>query len=125
MPANLFTHIRRGLYDNVYHGIVREKADVNGRDEDTGNTPLVIAVMEKHQEIVQLLLNHGADVNLPDWTGKSTPLDLAEQSGSGTHRPTAAEPGSQIWNREWIPPGRQEWGPRRRGLDVVGRTGRQ
>lgn len=83
MPANLFTHIRRGLYDNVYHGIVREKADVNGRDEDTGNTPLVLAVMEKHQEIVQLLLNHGADVNLPDWTGKSTPLDLAEQSGSG------------------------------------------
>ncbi len=83
MPANFFTHIRRGLYDNIYHCIVREKADVNGRDEDTGNTPLVLAVMEKHHEIVQLLLNHGADVNLPDWTGKCTPLDLAEQSGSG------------------------------------------
>lgn len=82
MPANLFSHIRRGLYDNVYHCIVSEKVDVNGRDEDTGNTPLVLAVMEKNHEIVQLLINHGADVNLPDWTGKTTPLDLAEQSGS-------------------------------------------
>lgn len=46
MPANIFSHIRRGLYDNVYHCVVREKVDVNGRDEDTGNTPLVVAVME-------------------------------------------------------------------------------
>lgn len=81
MPANLFSHIRRGLYDNVYHCVVREKADVNGRDEDTGNTPLVVAVMENRPEIAQLLINHGADVNLPDWTGKNTPLDLAEQAG--------------------------------------------
>jgi ankyrin repeat protein/class 3 adenylate cyclase len=81
MPANIFSHIRRGLYDNVYHCVVREKVDVNGRDEDTGNTPLVVAVMENQREIAQLLLNNGADVNLPDWTGKNTPLDLAEQSG--------------------------------------------
>jgi ankyrin repeat protein/class 3 adenylate cyclase len=80
MPANIFSHIRRGLYDNVYHCVVREKVDVNGRDEDTGNTPLVVAVMENQREIAQLLLNNGADVNLPDWTGKNTPLDLAEQS---------------------------------------------
>lgn len=84
MPANLFSHIRRGLSDNVYHCLVREKVPVNDRDEDTGNTPLVVAIMEKQLEIVQLLVNHGADVNLPDWTGKSTPLDLAEQSGSGS-----------------------------------------
>ncbi|MEN9733421.1 MAG: hypothetical protein RLZ45_1416, partial [Verrucomicrobiota bacterium] len=38
-------------------------------------------VMENQREIAQLLLNNGADVNLPDWTGKNTPLDLAEQSG--------------------------------------------
>ncbi len=81
MPANLFSHIRRGLYDNVYHCVVRERTDVNGRDEDTGNTPLVVAVMENKLEIVQLLLIHGADVNLADWTGKNTPLDLAEQAG--------------------------------------------
>ncbi len=81
MAINIFTHIRRGLYDNVYNCIEKEKVDVNQRDDDTGNPPLVVAVEENQIEIVRLLLNHGADVNCKDWTSKNTALDVAEQKG--------------------------------------------
>ena len=79
MPINIFTLIRRGLYDNVYNCIERDKVNVNQRDDDTGNPPLIVAVQENQKEIVTLLLNHGADPNITDWTGKNTALDIAEQ----------------------------------------------
>jgi len=79
MATNIFTHIRRGLYDNVYNCIERDKINVNQRDDDTGNPPLIVAVEENQKEIVTLLLNHGADPNITDWTGKNTALDIAEQ----------------------------------------------
>ena len=81
MAINIFTHIRRGLYDNVYNCIDKEKINVNQRDDDTGNPPLVVAVEENQIEIVRLLLNHGADANIKDWTSKNTALDIAEQKG--------------------------------------------
>ena len=81
MPITIFTHIKRGLYDNVYNCIEKEKVDVNQRDEDTGNPPLVVAVESNQIDIVRLLLNHGADCNCKDWTSKNTALDVAEQKG--------------------------------------------
>ena len=50
MAINIFTHIRRGLYDNVYNCIEKEKVNVNQRDDDTGNPPLVVAVEENQIE---------------------------------------------------------------------------
>ena len=32
----------------------------------TGTTPLILASLEGHKDIVEVLLNHGAEVNLPD-----------------------------------------------------------
>ena len=81
MAINIFTHIRRGLFDNVYNCIEKEKVDVNQRDDDTGNPQLVVAVEENQIEIVKLLLNRGADVNVKDWTSKNTALDISEQKG--------------------------------------------
>ena len=81
MAINIFTHIRRGLFDNVYNCIEKDKVDVNQRDDDTGNPPLVVAVEENQIEIVKLLLNRGADVNVKDWTSKNTALDISEQKG--------------------------------------------
>jgi len=81
MAINIFTHIRRGLFDNVYNCIEKDKVDVNQRDDETGNPPLVVAVEENQIEIVKLLLNRGADVNIKDWTSKNTALDISEQKG--------------------------------------------
>jgi ankyrin repeat protein len=86
MAINIFTHIRRGLYDNVYNCIEKEKIDVNQRDDDTGNPPLVVAVEENQIEIVRLLLNHGADANCKDWTSKNTALDVANKKVSNLLR---------------------------------------
>ena len=61
MPITIFTHIKRGLYDNVYNCIEKEKVDVNQRDEDTGNPPLVVAVESNQIDIVRLLRHR------PDW----------------------------------------------------------
>ena len=52
MASNIFNHIRRGLYDNVYNCIEKEKINVNQRDDDTGNPPLIFAVQENQKEIV-------------------------------------------------------------------------
>ena len=57
MAINIFTHIRRNLYDNVYNCIVKDKVNINERDEDTGNPPLIVAVSENNKEIVVQLNN--------------------------------------------------------------------
>lgn len=51
------------------------KADVNGRSND-GDTPLHIACSQNALEMVQLLLDHGADATTAD-NHKNTPLEKA------------------------------------------------
>ena len=67
MAINIFTHIRRNLYDNVYNCIVKDKININERDEDTGNPPLIVAVSENNKEIVELLLTNGANIHIKDY----------------------------------------------------------
>ena len=49
--------------------------DVNAKDED-GETPLQLAALNDHKEIVELLIAEGADVNALNGMGV-TPLDWA------------------------------------------------
>ena len=56
MAINIFTHIKRGLFDNVYNCIEKDKVDVNQRDDETGNPPLVVAVEENQIEIVNQMV---------------------------------------------------------------------
>lgn len=46
----------------------------------SGATPLFLAVFMEDEESIQILLDNGADVNIPNATG-TTPLQLAEQKG--------------------------------------------
>jgi hypothetical protein len=50
----------------------------DARDEQ-GRTPLMLAVMQGRQDVVRSLLDHGADPNIADNTGR-TPLQQAKQS---------------------------------------------
>jgi ankyrin repeat protein len=52
--------------------------DVNARDADD-RTALLLAVLSKRKEIVQLLLTHGANANAADRSG-TTPLQAAEST---------------------------------------------
>jgi ankyrin repeat protein len=63
----------------------------NGADADEcplsgeikGFTPLIFAARENNEEIAQLLIDHGADVNARNMYGDS-PLSLAEKEGHTT-----------------------------------------
>jgi cytohesin len=57
-------------------------ADVNVYHNDYGGTPLHMAVIFCHKEIVKLLLAEGGDVNAKDWKG-GTPLHIAVGIPSG------------------------------------------
>ena len=60
--------------------LITKGGDVNARDE-RGQTPLSIAIREKHVAGVELLLSKGADVNAKDDFGW-TPLHFATDRGS-------------------------------------------
>ena len=52
-------------------------ADPNAKSYYTGYTPLHKAVLRKNKHLVQLLIQHGADVNTEGGDGL-TPYDIAE-----------------------------------------------
>ena len=52
------------------------ESDVNARDPDSGRTPLHFAVENSDCEVVEQLLERGADVNVREKTG-NTPLHFA------------------------------------------------
>jgi Ankyrin repeats (many copies) len=57
--------------------LLDQGAALEARDE-TGRTPLMLAVMQRKPEVVRLLLDRGADPNVADSTGR-TPLQQAKQ----------------------------------------------
>ena len=74
----------RGHVEIVRELLTRTDVDVN-HINDLGWTALLEAIIlsnggERHQQIVQLLVDHGADVNIPDGNGV-TPLAHARQRG--------------------------------------------
>lgn len=74
----------RGHVEIVRELLANSDVDVNHINH-LGWTALMEAIVlsdggRKHQEIVQLLIEHGADVNIPDKDGV-TPLQHAKQRG--------------------------------------------
>lgn len=60
--------------------LLDQGADVNGRDNQ-GVTPLHYAAQQGHNEIVELLISRGADVNLGTLKGGHAPIHLACSQG--------------------------------------------
>ena len=56
-------------------------ADVNVRERWYGRTALMVAAVEGHAEVAQLLVEAGADVNILDLEGSSA-LSLARSYGN-------------------------------------------
>jgi len=82
--ANATTNVlmecaKTGNLDAVKALLSRE-LDINGREPRRGQTALMWAVAAKHPEVARLLIEHGADVNIPSKDG-FTPLMFAAQQG--------------------------------------------
>ncbi|XP_060789001.1 fibronectin type 3 and ankyrin repeat domains protein 1 [Neoarius graeffei] len=60
--------------------LIRAGADVNVRDKD-GKTPLMMAVLNNYEQLVSLLLNHGADQDVKNEFGSGAPK-MAKAFGS-------------------------------------------
>ena len=69
-----------GLHDIVKFLIVERLQDVNARGFNKKETPCHVASRRGHMDVVQLLLDHGADASTKD-DDKRTPLHLALQGG--------------------------------------------
>ncbi len=54
--------------------------DINTSYDTNDDTPLMVAVRKGKTEMVKLLLERGAKVNVTDWSDK-TPLDIAQENG--------------------------------------------
>ena len=79
-----FVDVANWLFDhgvsakNVHNGLPGNIININAVD-DNDNTPLGLASKDGHSEIVEQLLIHGADINVPYWN-HTTVLHLASES---------------------------------------------
>jgi ankyrin repeat protein len=74
--------------------LLHDEIDVNSRDE-LGNTALIAAAGQGYEELVSLLLSHGADVNAQSKDGTSA-LMAAAMSGSQSIAEKLLEGGAKI-----------------------------
>jgi ankyrin repeat protein len=68
----------------LVHILIKAGVDVNFQNTaiyGIGEPALISAIKEKNTDIIKLLLEHGADPNLPDYFGK-TPLMIAAQENA-------------------------------------------
>ncbi|XP_065343666.1 uncharacterized protein LOC135941846 [Cloeon dipterum] len=84
--------------------LLKNKADVNNEYKLFGNTPLHHAALENYPEILEMLVNHGADVNLQNKNGW-TALHLAARYNPELSQ-TLLDHGADVNSKEidaWTP----------------------
>ena len=77
--GTLSTYAKKNNIEGVRMLLENNLADVNERDA-SGATPLIHCVWDNHDEVVHLLLEHGADVNIATLRG-FTPLHFTFERG--------------------------------------------
>jgi ankyrin repeat protein len=76
----LFTAVRRGHVEEVVRLLDADPHLMEAREDEEGNTPLVMAAIHGHAGVVRLLLERGADVNASD-NSEHTALQYAAREG--------------------------------------------
>lgn len=69
----------------MVEALLKSGADVNVRDSEAGETPLMLAAKYSSAEVVKALIGAGADVNARNNDGKAV-LTIAEESDGNLWR---------------------------------------
>ncbi|KKP00157.1 hypothetical protein THAR02_07741 [Trichoderma harzianum] len=77
------------------------KVDINGRDGEHKETPLIWAAKNGHKGIVKLLLDAGADVNVKEQNLGETALTLAIEGGHETTVQALLDKGADVHQRDF------------------------
>lgn len=91
----LFAAVIAGDIDQVRSELERSDRGVDTRDASSGATPLCSAVFIGQTEIVKMLIDAGADVNLPD-RNLSTPLHIAVFMGHAEEAEILLDAGADV-----------------------------
>lgn len=91
----LFHAIRSGDAQKVKSILVARPQLLKEKEPPGGNTPLIEAVKHCNLPIIQIILDHGADVNEPNNVG-GTPLTVAAYRGCDTAIPLLVERGALV-----------------------------
>ena len=78
---NEFWFARDAKYESILRKFLEKGADVNIRNQITGDTPLQLAVKNRNISITNILLEKGADVNIRNHLTGDTPLHVAVADG--------------------------------------------
>lgn len=92
------------------HFHLSEGVDVNYQHPEAMMSALVISILNGHTDVVRVLLEHGADANLPAELGLLTPLQAAAQQQRADLQSLLQQFGAQptfpprpsFWQR-WLP----------------------
>ena len=82
MGRNLLHAAAEGGNSSIVRSMLSCDIDINSKDDESSATPLIIAVMHNHVEVVKYLLQKGADISLTTESNKSNALHIASQYGS-------------------------------------------
>lgn len=84
--------------------------DVDYQHPEVMQTALVASLLQGHAEVARLLLEHGADPNLPAELGSLSPLQAAQSCGDAELLPllqaygAVARPApAPVWWQRWLP----------------------
>jgi len=96
--GTLYAACIKGELDTV-KGFIHQGIDINQPDPDPfhrdGHTALGLAAVRRHQAIVELLLDNGADINLPDKNGH-TALYMTAVAGTKSMAELLIQRGAQL-----------------------------
>ncbi|MBB2776376.1 UNVERIFIED_ORG: ankyrin repeat protein [Comamonas terrigena] len=84
--------------------------DVDYQHPEVMQTALVASLLQGHAEVARLLLEHGADPNLPAELGSLSPLQAAQSRGHAAllpllqaHGAVARPAPAPVWWQRWLP----------------------
>lgn len=88
-------HLPTGKVKELVALLLKKGVPINCHDENEGTTPLIGACISGQDELINFLLESGADVNMPDFLG-NTPLIAESQAGYAPMVKRFLDKGAQV-----------------------------